>query len=253
MAATSSETPLPPADEAGRNPVRRGVWRLGKVIDGLAGIAMLATSVVLLSTAWGNRTAAPPPPPRLALPEAPVSLAGAESKGNTSAAVVLIEYADFQCPFCAQANKETVAEILKDYVDTGLVRLAFRHVALDGIHPFAIDAGVAAECAGRQSLFWPMHDQLFENQRQLDSANQDTMAKALGLDMREFLKCKADPTVKASVMKESNENKALGIRSTPTFIVGKVLGGGTAAKLVEGFSGVGRTAAIREALDGLLK
>ncbi|MEK7497584.1 MAG: thioredoxin domain-containing protein [Patescibacteria group bacterium] len=92
-----------------------------------------------------------------------VNIGDSSSKGDSNAKVVLVEFSDFQCPFCARFYSETLGQIQKDYIDTGKVRLVYKHFPLISIHPNAQKAGEASECANEQGKFWEMHDALFES------------------------------------------------------------------------------------------
>src|SRR6266849_1457871 len=99
-----------------------------------------------------------------ALPTAPINVTGEPFKGAANAKVALIEFSDFQCPFCGRYDKDTYPQLLKDYVDTGKVKYVWRDYPLD-FHRNAEKAAEAARCAGEQGRFWEMHDRLFANQQ----------------------------------------------------------------------------------------
>lgn len=92
-----------------------------------------------------------------------VNIDGAYSKGSNDAKVTIVEFSDFQCPYCARFYSETLGQIIKDYVDTGKVRFVYKHFPLISIHPLAQKAGEAAACAGEQGKFWEMHDLMFDS------------------------------------------------------------------------------------------
>ena len=103
--------------------------------------------------------------------------------GPDHAPVTLVEYGDFECPHCKQAFG-TVKLLLSRYELQ--LRFAFRHYPLEGVHPHALYAAQAAECAGGQGRFWPMHDLLFANQQHLQPADIEGYARTLGLDLARF-------------------------------------------------------------------
>ena len=86
--------------------------------------------------------------------------------GNPDAEITIIEFSDFQCPFCARFHTQTLPYILEEYIEQGKVKLVFRDFPIESIHPNALPASVAAECANEQGKFREMHDKLFENQNQ---------------------------------------------------------------------------------------
>ncbi|MCZ6465150.1 MAG: thioredoxin domain-containing protein [Proteobacteria bacterium] len=138
------------------------------------------------------------------------------SRGPQGAPVTIIEFSDYQCPYCSRAEP-TVQEVLERYPDR--VRLVFRHLPLDSIHPQARGAAEAAACAEQQGRFWDFHEQLFANQRALGADALRGYAEGLGLDLAAYDECVADPEVKARVQTDVDEANALGIRSTPAFFV----------------------------------
>ena len=93
--------------------------------------------------------------------------------GNPDAPITIIEFSDFQCPFCARFHVQTLPALMDEYIDQGKVKLVFRDFPIQSIHPNALPASVAAECANEQGQFKPMHDALFDNQSQW--SNQETV------------------------------------------------------------------------------
>ncbi len=110
-------------------------------------------------------------------------------RGNHDAKVALIEFSDFQCPYCGVYARGTSGEIQKEFVDTGKIIYGFRNFPLTQIHPFARKAGQAALCAGAQQQLWPMHDQLFRDQKTLAVEDLRRYADELGLDRSRFTQC----------------------------------------------------------------
>ena len=96
-----------------------------------------------------------------------LDITGAPVKGPKDAKVVLVEFSDFQCPFCARFSRDTIPQVQTDYVDTGKIKYVFADFPLETIHPYAFKAAEAAGCAGEQGEFWKMHDHLFANQKAL--------------------------------------------------------------------------------------
>jgi len=142
--------------------------------------------------------------------------------GNENAKVVLIEYADFQCPSCAAAYP--ILDDLKDeYKDR--VQFVFRHFPLTTIHPNAFSAARAAEAAGEQGKFWEMHDKLFETQQlwgQLTTNQQGTFedyAKELGLDVEEFKQDYVSEEVATRINRDVSSGSQFDVQGTPTFIL----------------------------------
>ena len=194
------------------------VWQSRRVVDAAAMVILLvaAASTLWLYPNWSRLFPASNAPP---VPEEPISLQGATLRGNPKARVVLIEYSDYQCPFCRIAETSIVPQLNKQYVDPGSVQVAFRHAPLDQLHPRATKAAEAALCAGRQGQFWKMHAALFADQRLMDDASLMTRARALELDVSLFGTC-LEGAVVNQVKQDSREAEELGLRGTPAFLIG---------------------------------
>ena len=139
-------------------------------------------------------------------------------KGDAKALVTIIEFSDFQCPYCAKFYSETLPQLTKEYIDTGKAKFVFRDYPLD-FHPEAQKAAEAAECAHEQGKFWEMHDKLFENQASLSVANSKKWAAELKLDTKKFNDCLDKGTYAEEVAKDFTEGQAAGISGTPGFFV----------------------------------
>ncbi len=136
-------------------------------------------------------------------------------RGPASAAVVLIEYADFECPFCAVLH-ERLAVLL----DTGGVRHVFRHFPVKSTHPRAQAAAAAAEAAGHQGRFWEVHDRLFADQARLEDPHLWERAERLGLDLERFDADRRSADVLARVRRDFESGVRAGVVTTPTVFVG---------------------------------
>jgi protein-disulfide isomerase len=136
--------------------------------------------------------------------------------GPEHAPVTVVEYGDFECPNCKQAVG-TVKLMLARFDER--VRLAFRHFPIEAVHPHALRAAEAAECAGGQGKFWPMYDILFENQLHLKQTQLFEYAKKLGLDMPRFTAEMDDEIYLQRIREHQQSGDASGVRGTPTFFV----------------------------------
>lgn len=137
-------------------------------------------------------------------------------KGPANAKVTLLEFSDFQCPFCAQVPA-TIEQVLKEYPND--VKFVFKQFPLVRIHPQATPAAKASLAAHKQGKFWEMHDKLFANQKQLDNDSLKRYAQELGLDMAKFEADMNSPEIAKQVedeMKQANTNQVTG---TPTLFV----------------------------------
>lgn len=138
--------------------------------------------------------------------------------GKADAPVTIIEFSDFQCPYCGR-GKDTMKEVAKAYPEQ--VKIVFKHLPLP-FHPQAKPAARASIAAHRQDKFWEMHDKLFENQKNLSDETYMALAKELGLDMEQFKKDFNDPEVAKMVDTDAALAAKLGVQGTPGFFVNGV-------------------------------
>jgi protein-disulfide isomerase len=136
--------------------------------------------------------------------------------GPPHAAVSVVEYGDFECPNCKQAAP-AVKLLLTRFA--GHVRFVYRHFPLEGVHPHALHAALAAEAAAAQGKFWEMHDLLFENQRRLELRELRRYAEQLELDMARYDAEMADERYLQRVREHIASGEESGVRGTPTFFV----------------------------------
>ena len=179
-----------------------------------------------------------------------VSIQGAPSLGSTDASVVVIEYSDFQCPYCGTFARETFSAIEERYIKAGKVRYVYRNFPLDEAHPKAFKAAEAAECANQQGKFWEMHARLFANQQALDPTDLLTHATALGLDQEAFQKC-MNGAARGKIKRDFKDGVKVGVGGTPTFLLGALEKDGK-VRVLKTLSGMQRTSSFTAALDELL-
>jgi protein-disulfide isomerase len=149
-----------------------------------------------------------------------IALAGrGHSKGPENAAVTVVEFSDYECPFCRRAEP-TVEQMLKEYA--GKVRFEYRHFPLESIHPQARGAGEAAACADEQGRFWEYHAQLFTSGEALAQPKLVEHATKLGLDVPAFQECLTTGRGKARVDADLAAGEAAGVTGTPAFFVNGV-------------------------------
>jgi protein-disulfide isomerase len=142
-------------------------------------------------------------------------------KGPEDASITIVEFSDYQCPFCAR-SEPLIQQFLATYPDK--TRFVYKHFPLTSIHPQAMPAALAAAAAQRQGKFWEMHELLFANQRALGPDQLREYAKQLKLDMAKFDADMQSEEVKAAVEEDMQLAKRVGIRGTPTiFVNGKLL------------------------------
>jgi protein-disulfide isomerase len=152
--------------------------------------------------------------------DAPVAIGSIPTRGNARATVTMIEFSDYQCPFCKRHVDQTVPGLMKDYVDSGKVRFAFRDFPLAALHPQAATAAEAARCAGDQGKYWDMHDKMFALQPEIKEEKYADFAKQVGLDAAKFDECMTSSRYAAAVQNDVDYGTKLGVRGTPTVVVG---------------------------------
>ncbi len=192
------------------------------------------------------------PAPRATPPPATVEVALGDGPrlGDAKATVGIVEFTDFQCPFCKRFHDQTFNQLKQSYLDTGKVQYFVRDFPL-GFHGQATGAAMAARCAGRQGAYWPMHHALFTHQRRLGPELYDELAKQLALDGGKFSACLEDSAQTKAVEAELAYGQSIGVRGTPNFFVGRIEDG----KLVAAsrISGAQSLAGFQRVLDPLLK
>jgi protein-disulfide isomerase len=155
--------------------------------------------------------------------------------GKSDAPLTMVEFTDYQCPFCGRFETGTFPEIKRKYIDTGKMRLIVRDLPLSDLHPFALKAAQSVHCAGDQGKFWEMKDLVFKNQGKLDVVSLTGYAtNDLALNENTFTSCMADGKHLKEIGEEAKYAQSLGITGTPTFIIGKTVGDSVQGKMVVG-------------------
>jgi protein-disulfide isomerase len=187
-------------------------------------------------------------------PQIPSSLNidGRPSKGSAQAGVVLVEFTDFQCPYCGSYVQRTFPEIEKDYIKTGKVRYVVKNLPLQQIHPQAYQAAVAAMCAADQGRFWEMHDRLFANQRQLGSDQLEKYAEQAGVDRGKFKTCVASKSPDRLIREDMDEAMQARIGGTPAFMLATADADGAALTPSRIIIGAQPYTTFKSAIDALL-
>src|SRR5215471_8490314 len=174
---------------------------------------------LLLNQQNANAKAAPGPVP--ASDKVQMKLAsGWYSIGRDDAPVTMVEFTDYQCPFCRKYHTDAFAELKKNYIDTGKVRFISRDLPLD-FHPYAQKAAEAARCAGDQNKFWELRDHMINNSADLSQDAILKMAQAESLDMTTFRACLDADKHKAEIQKDAADASTVGVSATPSFVIGK--------------------------------
>jgi protein-disulfide isomerase len=153
--------------------------------------------------------------------------------GKSDAPLTLVEFTDYQCPFCGRFETTTFPEIKKNYIDTGKVRFILRDLPLD-FHPFALKAAQSVHCAGDQGKYWEMKELVFKNQNKIDVDSLAGYAKDLSLNGDTFKSCMADGKHLKEIGDEAKYAASLGITGTPTFVLGKAVGDSVEGRVIVG-------------------
>ena len=147
--------------------------------------------------------------------------------GNPDAPITIIEFSDFQCPFCAKFHMQTLPTIMDEYINKGTVKLVFRDFPIQSIHPNAVPASIAAECANEQGEFEQMYHMLFEKQKEWSNLETsyaitafNQYASELQLNEEKFDSCIKNVKYIEEVQKDLNEGRTYGVTGTPGFFIG---------------------------------
>jgi protein-disulfide isomerase len=153
--------------------------------------------------------------------------------GRDDAPVTIIEFTDLQCPYCARYASQTFPRLKREYVDTGKLRYSSRDLPLP-FHSFALPAAVASRCAGEQGRFWEYREALFASQSLLGTEPYGRIAGQLGLDVEQLEACRSNGEEESGVRADLALAAQHGIRSTPTFVIGRVVDGEFQGEVVSG-------------------
>ena len=153
--------------------------------------------------------------------------------GRAEAPVTVVEFTDFQCPYCKRFAQSTFPQLRRDYVDTGKVRWVVRDLPM-AFHPEARKAGQAAHCAGEQGRYWDMREILFTNSPKLEAALLPGYAQAIGLDVDAFTTCLASERHLADMDKDMASANAARITGTPSFVIGTSNGDSLTGRIIVG-------------------
>ncbi|HVN14279.1 MAG TPA: DsbA family protein [Anaerolineales bacterium] len=198
-------------------------------------VLAFAVGVLVGYMAWGRNSSAAQQPSAAqnsdsqpSVVEAPISTGtpqyvrykiptdGFPSLGPANAPITIVEFSDFECPFCRNFQQETYQSLMNAY--PGKIRFVYRNFPLTSIHPDAFAAAVASRCANEQNAFWPYHDKLFSSD-QLGQDQYVLYATQLGLDVNAFKDCLASDRNNKFIQDDSDFATQLGVNSTPTFFI----------------------------------
>jgi protein-disulfide isomerase len=142
------------------------------------------------------------------------------SQGSATAAIILVQYGDYECPYTRQST--TIVRAIQQHLGDQL-RFVFRNFPLTEIHPHALHAALAAETAAMQGKFWEMHDSIFHHQHTLEDSDLAHFAVAVGLDLQQYTRALADQRSLARIEEDVEGGERSGVQGTPTFFINEVL------------------------------
>jgi protein-disulfide isomerase len=186
---------------------------------------------------------------QVAIPSTPVSIEGAMLAGSDAASVVLVEYADFQCPFCELFARSILPQIRSEYIATGRVQIAFRQFPL-AVHTRAQRAAETAVCAGLAGKFWLMHDSLFAAPQSLEDGDLARRVRELGIAPSSFAEC-LQSKAKVRISTDLQSGRSVNVSGTPEFLIGHRLAD-MKIQIVSRLAGAQRISEFRYALNTAL-
>jgi protein-disulfide isomerase len=227
--------------------------RLRLVLDFIGTAALVVTAAVLVRVTLvgqpsGSAGAAGAPPSLVDSVNMTLTAAG-HVKGSPRAKIAIVEFSDFQCPYCGRFAKETLPQLKQEFIDAGVAQFIYRDYPLS-IHPFALKASTAAACAEQQGKYWEMHDAIFSQQHELAEASFIDQAKALDLDSAKFSNCLTSG-ITSRIKADQDEAGRLGVQSTPIFLIGRLDSNGT-IKVIKRINGAAPYETFKATLKELM-
>ena len=240
--------------KAGQEAMQREL-ALEKQIDELRqGQEAMRKQLEEIKTLLQQRPAAAAAPARPAGPEVAgvvFDFGSNPTKGKADAPLTILEFTDYQCPYCSRFTTQTLPQLASEYIDTGKVRLVLLDMPLESIHDKAFKAAEVSHCAADQGKFWEMHDRLFANSQALEPWSAH--ATELGLDVAAFEQCVSSGKHAASVRADMALAEKAGASGTPSFVIAKTDPAApnkvTGIQFLRGAQGFN---AFKTALDGAL-
>ncbi len=182
-----------------------------------------------------------------------VSVDGDPYKGSPTAPITIVEFSDYQCPYCARHVRETLPELEQQYIETGKVKYVFRDFPLSSIHAHAFKAAEAASCAGEQGRYWEMHDHLFTNRKALSQENLAHHAQTVGLNAGLFTECLNSGRTAPEIRKDLMAGQKAGVRGTPTFFIGRTVPGSSSITALVMLRGAKPYEQFQQTVEAILK
>ena len=180
-----------------------------------------------------------------------LDIGDAPTQGDPEADVVIVEFSDFQCPYCGTHARDVYPLIERAYIAQGRAKYVFQNLPLEHLHPQALGAAAAAECAFQQKRYWQMHERLFYHQTALSEPDLREHARSLGLDIALFSTCLSAGATTMKVRGDMENADRLGATGTPTFFVGREQPGGS-VNLLRRLNGTQTYESFQRVLDDVL-
>ncbi|HEX7332839.1 MAG TPA: thioredoxin domain-containing protein [Pyrinomonadaceae bacterium] len=233
-----------------QRPTREDLQLLRKDVDTIKANQVEIEKAVkeIKELARAGQPAAPPKPESILL-----GVDDDPLKGDRKARLVLIEFSDFQCPYCARFVRETLPEIERDYIKTGKLKYVFRDFPIASAHKDAFKAALAAGCALDQGKYWEMHDRLFENQSAFTVYNLTQSAESIGLNKETFQQCLNKNEYETEVQSDFADGLKAGVNQTPTFFLGLTEPNSPKVKVLTVIIGAKPYAVFKTAIDSALQ
>lgn len=181
-----------------------------------------------------------------------LDIAGHPSLGSETAKVVVLEFGDFQCPFCRRHLSQSMPQILRAFVETGLVQYLFWDFPVEERHPRAFQAAIAARCADEQQRYWEMRKRLYLSPAQLEDEHLFEHATSIGLDQAEFGDCLDSGRYRDQIQRDQQRGLSLHVRGTPTFFLGLRQAGSKEVRLTRSIVGAQPIEHFSKAIGALL-
>lgn len=201
-----------------------GVIIAGAMIYNNISNQKVATNVTTTTT---TATATPTPYPTVTVSLSDV----ANTQGNSNSKVAIVEYSDYQCPYCALLYANNYSSLKTDYINTNKLLLAYKDFPLTDLHPYAMIGAISARCAGDQGKYWQMHEAIFDSVwnsikdgGQEITNDQDKLAgyaKDIGLDTTKYSACVSSNPHKDEITADINDGNKIKVSGTPTLVIGK--------------------------------
>jgi protein-disulfide isomerase len=181
-----------------------------------------------------------------------IAIANEPTRGNAAAKITIVEVSDYHCPFCRRQTLQTLPQLMTDYVNSGKVKYVFVDYPIAQLHPDAFQSHEAADCAGDQGKYWPMHDSLFTNPPARDAAQLTAQAKTVGVDEGKFAACLGGGVHAAAIRESIARMQQLGVGGTPLTLIGLTPAAGAPMKVVSSVYGARPYADFKTAIDAAL-